>query len=869
MKRLTGQQIRMMWLDFFKTKGHIVVSGASLIPHHDETLLWINSGVAAIKSYFDGSEIPVHKRLTNVQKSIRTNDIENVGYTARHHTFFEMLGNFSIGDYFRKEIVSWAYEILTSPQYFAMPKEKLYVTYNPSDTDTHDLWLKEGLLPEQLIPLEGNYWQIGNGPCGPNTEVFFDRGPSYDPKGLGRQLLVEEIENDRYIEIWGIVFSQYNGIEGQPRDLYKELPSKNIDTGAGLERIACILQETPTNFETDLFFPIIRATEQLATITYETSGYRPYRVIADHIRTLTFALADMATFSNEGRGYVLRRLLRRALRYGRSIGINEPFLYRLVEVVSTMMGDFYPYVHEHTSRISKMIMAEEQKFIRTLANGEAMLRRYLDSAQGLSGADAFKLYDTYGFPIELTQEIVNEAGYHVDMTSFGTLMDEQRQRARDARVAANSMRMQSKDLLEFITPSTFDYDHDEVEATVIGLFINGVAVDELSEDGMIIIDKTVFYAESGGQVADQGYLENEGTRFEVHDVQKAPNGQHMHFVTCLYGSLKIGDKLTLKIDRTRRYLTMRNHSSLHLLQRALLEVLGPHISQQGSFVCDEYGRFDFTNPTKVSEEQVLQIEALVNRYIEENATRNIEILPINQAKQSGAISPFDEKYGDFVRIVTFGTISKEFCGGTHVLSTGDIGVFAIESEESIAAGIRRMVTTTGHRAYQLLKKREQLFMKVRDELGASSIYEVPDRVKALKHEKTSLDIRVGNLLQKQASMIAVTLTQSLITNRHGTLMTHLLNDLDRDMLLKIADDLKGRQPDSSFLLGAKHMQEIALVIYLGPSFLKAGLKAGGVMKQVAAMLEGSGGGRPDLAFGAGKDVSKWEDATKLFKDLVA
>ncbi|HOJ45637.1 MAG TPA: alanine--tRNA ligase [Bacilli bacterium] len=869
MKRLTGQQIRMMWLDFFKKKGHIIVEGASLVPRHDPTLLWINSGVAAIKSYFDGSEIPVHKRLTNVQKSIRTNDIENVGYTARHHTFFEMLGNFSIGDYFRKEIVKWAYEILTSSEYFAMPKEKLYVTYNPNDVETRDLWIKEGLDPDHLIALEGNYWQIGSGPCGPNTEVFFDRGAAYDPDRLGKALLEQEIENDRYIEIWGIVFSQYNGIEGQPRDTYKELPSKNIDTGAGLERIACILQETPTNFETDLFFPLIEAVQQIATIDYQSSGYRPYRVIADHIRTLTFALSDNASFSNEGRGYVLRRLLRRALRYGRKIGINEPFLHKLVATVAMMMGDFYPYLKDHTSRVSKMILSEEIKFNKTLANGETILRKLIDEHKTLAGEDAFKLYDTYGFPIELSKEICQESDVKIDLDRFEVLMEAQRERARQARSDEGGMRMQSKDLLEFLTPSTFDYDRLTLQAQVIGLFVNGQAVAEIHEEGVVIFDHTPFYAESGGQVADYGYVETEGTRYEVVDVQKAPNGQHMHFVTASYGTIKLGDCLTLIVDAKRRYLTMRNHSSLHLLQKALIEVLGTHITQQGSYVCDEYGRFDFTNPGKVVEEDLLRIEALVNQYIQANAPRTIDILNIDEAKQSGAISPFDEKYGEIVRIITFGSISKEFCGGTHVQQTGDIGVFAIESEESIAAGIRRIVTRTGYAAYELLKHREKLFMKVRDQLKASSIFEVSDRVKAMQGELIELHSRVTGLLQKQAVMTAKALLEQFEDSRLGKILTVYLEGTDRETLVKITDDLKSRIPQSAFLLAGGNHDEIPLVVYLGPSFLSQGHKAGNLVKLVAATMAGSGGGRPDTAFGAGKDKTKFDVAARLFKDSLA
>ncbi|MFZ9139757.1 MAG: alanine--tRNA ligase, partial [Bacilli bacterium] len=430
MKRLTSSQVRQMWLKFFSEKGHQIIEGKSLVPFQDPTLLWINSGVAALKKYFDGSEIPQNKRLTNAQKSLRTNDIEQVGYTARHHTFFEMLGNFSIGDYFRKEAITWAFELLTSEQWFGFEIEKLYMTYSPLDQETPKIWQSLGVPADHLFAIEGNFWEIGEGPCGPNTEIFYDRGSTYDPKGLGVRLLKEEISNDRYIEIWNIVFSQFNAVTGVARDKYKELPSKNIDTGAGLERIVSIFQATPTNFETDLFLPIIQAIEKMASIGYEQSEYRPYRVIADHIRTLTFALSDGAMFSNEGRGYVLRRILRRAVRYGKKIGIQKPFLTTLIPIVLSIMVNDYPYLKQHETTVSKMILQEEEKFLATLQHGESLLKQYLDKKQNITGEIAFKLYDTFGFPVELTKEIAEEHQLSIDMVGFEKLMEDQRERAR-------------------------------------------------------------------------------------------------------------------------------------------------------------------------------------------------------------------------------------------------------------------------------------------------------------------------------------------------------------------------------------------------------------------------------------------------------
>src|SRR5574344_2083433 len=428
MKKMTSQEIRSMWLDFFKSKGHVVDPGASLVPNNDPTLLWINAGVAALKKYFDGSEVPESKRITNVQKFIRTNDIDNVGKTARHHTFFEMLGNFSIGDYFRKEAIGFAWEILTSEKYFAFDKEKLYFTYHPADLETKKYWMEQGCAEDHLIPLEGNYWQIGEGPCGPNTEVFFDRGEKYDPKHIGIDLLAKDMENDRYIEIWGIVFSQYNAVNGVKREDYKELPHKNIDTGAGLERITCVMQGTETNFETDLFYPYIEATQKLCKKPYSGEYLMPYRVIADHIRSCTFALADGATFSNEGRGYVLRRLLRRAMRYAQKLGIFESFLYKLVPSVIDEMKCFYPYLVDKKDFIEKQIKSEEEKFIKTLKSGEAILYSELEKGNKiLSGEDAFKLYDTYGFPIELTEEIAKDKGFAVDIERFNKCLEAQKE----------------------------------------------------------------------------------------------------------------------------------------------------------------------------------------------------------------------------------------------------------------------------------------------------------------------------------------------------------------------------------------------------------------------------------------------------------
>ena len=864
MKSLTGSQIRQMWLEFFASKGHQIIPGKSLIPFQDPTLLWINSGVAAIKPYFDGREIPTNKRLTNAQKSIRTNDIEQVGYTARHHTFFEMLGNFSIGDYFRKEAITWAYELLTSPTWFGFDVAKLYMTYSPLDQETKQIWLNLGIAEDHLIPLEGNFWEIGEGPCGPDTEIFYDRGDTYDPDHRGVALLREEISNDRYIEIWNIVFSQYNAVAGVSRDRYQELPSKNIDTGAGLERLASIFQGTPTNFETDLFLPIIQAIEPLAEIAYAKSGYRPYRVIADHIRTLTFALADGAIFANEGRGYVLRRLLRRALRYGRKIGILQPFLSRLVPVVIEIMKTDYPTLVGQQSALMKMIHHEEEKFIKTLHHGESLLKTYLEKAQPIDGEVAFKLYDTYGFPVELTQEIAAEVNLSVDMQGFHRHMEAQRDRARQARQHVGSMAKQSADLLAFKTPSRFiDDDGQVVMGTVIGLFQQGKQVDVITDEGEVILDQTTFYAESGGQTADIGIWKNSESQVTILDVQKAPHLQAMHKVSVNYGQIAMGDVFELHLDQPRRRAIRQHHSSLHLLQAALKQHLGPHVVQQGSFVGDQYARFDFSHPEKISEQTLITLEQDVNDQIQAASPCTIELMPIDAARKTGATAPFDEKYGEIVRIVTLGPRSKEFCGGTHVRNTQEIGTFAIVSEESIAAGTRRIMVVTGAQAYAFFKQKETLLRQLRDQLGASSSKELMDRLKVLRQEKLQLAASLQQAQDGQANAFATTLQSQFTMKPFSHLFVFDVN-LTRPLIMKVIDRLKVAQPESLIVLIGQEEGSYPLATYVGPSLRSPTRQAGLITKRVAQALKGSGGGKPDLAFGAGKVMT---DLQSLWQEL--
>lgn len=866
MKKMTSSEIRQMWLDFFKSKGHHVEQGASLIPKNDPTLLWINAGVAALKKYFDGSEIPPSRRITNAQKSIRTNDIENVG-DATHLTFFEMLGNFSIGDYFRKEVIPWAVELLTSEKWFNFPKERLYMTYHPEDLETKKCWMDAGIEESHLITKEDNFWEIGEGPCGPDTEVHFDRGEKFDPEHIGLKLLIEDLPNSRYVEIWNIVFSQFNSEPGKKRSEYKELPSKNIDTGAGLERFTVAIEETETVYETDLFWPYIEKTMSISGKKYEDNK-RAFRVIADHIRTITFALADGEMFSNEGRGYVLRRLLRRASRFGKVLGINEPFLYQIVPVVADVMRSYYPYLDEKKAFVSKMVKTEEEKFLKTLANGEKMLLETIKDSSILSGEAMFKLYDTFGFPKELTIEICEENNVKVDLEGFNKLMEEQKSRARAARGDQQSMNKQSPDLMNCKVKSFFNYGMKPTKSKVVAIFKDGVKVDTLSEEGDIILEETNFYAESGGQVADIGEIKNDEVAMKVTNVIKAPNKQHLHHVVILFGEVKVGDEVIAEIDQNRRKRIMRNHSSVHLLQRALTDVLGDHIAQHGSYVNEEYSHFDFNHFEKMSAEQIAEVERKVNNWISEGIECETKVLPIEEAKKMGAKALFDDKYGDMVRVVCFSDISKEFCGGTHVGNSSELGLFVIEYEESVAAGIRRIQARTSISAYELLKKRENILAHIRDSLSLTSYGDVANRVNAINKEKEEYRKLADTLSDKLAYISSKSLQNSFEEINGINLLVAFLKGNKRDNLLSLIDNLKTIHDNYLIALIGDDNGNLPVVVAASKKANEKGLQAGLIVKQIAQTLGGSGGGRPDMASGAGKDANKVDEALALVKGLI-
>ena len=870
MKYMTSEQIRNTWIEFWKSKGHGLEDSANLIPNNDKSLLWINSGVAALKKYFDGSVAPKNRRIVNVQKAIRTNDIDNVGFSARHHTFFEMMGNFSIGDYFRSEVLPWAYELLTDEKWFGFPVEKLYFTTYIDDVETQNIWKSLGVPADHIIPLEGNFWEIGEGPCGPDTEIYFDRGEKWDPENKGVELIRQDISNDRYIEIWNIVFSQFNAKEGVSRKDYKELPYKNIDTGAGFERFCCVIQGTDTNFETDLFMPVIKKIEEYSKYPYEGEYKFAYKVIADHIRSCTFALADGAMFSNEGRGYVLRRIIRRALRYAKKLGINVTFMCNLVPVVRDIMKSYYPELVNKCDYVSELIKIEEEKFKTTLTQGEALLKEVIEATKGnvIDGKDAFKLYDTYGFPIELTEEIAKESNKDVDMIGFKEELNKQKQRAKNSREDVSSMKGQHKDLIDCKVESVFNYGLDSVTSKVVALFENGNKVDKITSKGEIILEETCFYAEMGGQVADKGTITSASIKGNVVNVMKAPNGQHLHSIELEEGTIQLGDTLTASIDAKRRLLIRKHHSSAHLLQSALKEVLGEHISQAGSYVDDTKTRFDFTHYKKISEEELSLIETKVNEAILASYPVVTEELTLEEAKKTGATALFDDKYSETVRVVSMGDYSKEFCGGTHVSNTSEIGLFVIRSEESISSGVRRIEACTGIKGYELLKQREAMFKDVARMLKSASIYDVKEKLTATLNEGEKQKLEITSLKEKVATYELNALLNNAKVIDGVNVVVNKVNNLGAGELNVIANSVKSRYKDYFLFIVSKSEDKLSMICQISDKFIEKGIFAGNVVKAASQLAGGNGGGRKDFAQAGGKDTSKVDEILNYVNALV-
>ncbi len=863
MKQLTSAQVRQMWLDFWKSKGHSVEPSANLVPVNDPTLLWINSGVATLKKYFDGSVIPENPRITNAQKAIRTNDIENVGKTARHHTMFEMLGNFSVGDYFRDEAITWGFELLTSPEWFDFPKDKLYMTYYPDDKDTYNRWISLGVEPSHLIPIEDNFWEIGAGPSGPDTEIFFDRGEDFDPDHVGIKLLAEDIENDRYIEIWNIVLSQFNADPAVPRSEYKELPHKNIDTGAGLERLVAVMQGAKTNFETDLFMPIIREIEKLSGKTYDPDGDNmSFKVIADHIRSLSFAIGDGALPGNEGRGYVLRRLLRRAVMHGRRLGINETFLYKLVPTVGKIMESYYPEVLEKREFIEKIVRREEETFARTIDAGSNMLDQLLADLKAagkdtVEGKDIFKLYDTYGFPVELTEELAEDKGFKIDHAGFEAAMKEQQERARASVVKGGSMGMQNETLSNITEESVFSYEEEVLDSTLSVIIADNERTEAVSEgQALLVFAKTPFYAEMGGQVADHGVIKNDKGDIvaRVTDVQKAPNGQALHTVEVL-ASLSVGTTYTLEIDSKRRHSVIKNHTATHLLHAALHHVIGEHATQAGSLNEEGFLRFDFTHFEAVTADELRQIEEEVNQQIW-NAIPVVTVeTDIDTAKSMGAMALFGEKYGKNVRVVTIGDYSIELCGGTHVSNTAEIGIFKIVKEEGIGSGTRRILAVTGKEAFEAYRQEEEDLKAIAETLKVPQLKEVTKKVVSLQEQLHKLQKENAELKEKAAAAQAGDVFKDVKEANGLRFIASQVTVSDAGALRTFADNWKQKDYSDVLVLAAAIGEKVNVLV----ASKSKDVHAGNLIKALAPIVSGRGGGKPDMAMAGGSDAAKIAD----------
>jgi len=873
MKPMKAAEIRSKWLAFFESKGHNIEPSSPLVPHNDPSLLWINAGMAPLKAYFDGRVKPENPRIANSQKCIRTNDIENVGKTRRHHTFFEMLGNFSIGDYFKEEAITWAWEFLTGPEWIGFDPEKLSVTVYPEDEEAYRLWNdKIGLPPERIVKLQDNFWDIGEGPCGPCTEIFYDRGDKYGD--LSDPDCTTGGENERFLEVWNVVFSEFNHNKDGS---YTPLPNKNIDTGAGLERFASILQDVDSNFDTDLFIPLIERTSEIAGVKYKVSEDQDValKVIADHIRTVAFSVGDGVLPSNEGRGYVIRRLLRRAVRYGKVLGIDRPFLWELTPTVGEIMGSYYPEVLEKREFIEKVIRTEEERFHETLSDGLSILADLCQKARAegrsiISGPDAFKLYDTYGFPFDLTEDYATEQGMTVDREGFDSSMQEQRDRARAARQETDSMKVQGGPLADYTEKSEFiGYEGLTAEVRVLAIVVDNQFVDAagVDEKALVVLDRTPFYAESGGQVSDRGILFGAGLNAEVSGLSKAPHGQSVHQVLVNNGLLRVGDTVTASVNAAERSDIVRNHTATHILHRALKDVLGEHVNQAGSLVEPERLRFDFSHFGAITSEELAEVERRVNEQIWIGTELDISFKPIAEAKALGAMALFGEKYGDIVRVVRVGDYSLELCGGCHVRNTSQIGLFKLVSEGGIGSGVRRIEAVTGRNAYNYMDDQLNILKGAASQLKCG-VSDVTKRIDAVQGEVRQLQRDNESLQAKLSRLEAADLVSAAQTVGGITMLATAVNAGSMDALRGVADELKLKLGSAVLVLGAAADDKVNLVVAVTPDLVQQGLHAGKLIKDIAAICGGGGGGKPELAQAGGKDASKLPEALAAAEQLV-
>ncbi len=871
-------QLREMYLSFFESKGHLRLPSFSLIPQNDKSLLLINSGMAPMKKYFTGEVTPPRKRVTTCQKCIRTPDIERVGKTARHGTFFEMLGNFSFGDYFKEEAITWAWEFCT--EVLKMPVDRLWVSIYKDDDQAFDIWTKKvGISPDRVVRLgkEDNFWEHGSGPCGPCSEIYFDRGEKY---GCGSPNCGVGCDCDRFVEFWNNVFTQFNN-DGNGN--YTPLDHPNIDTGMGLERLACIVQGVDNLFEVDTVQNIMNHICEIANVKYKENEKTDIslRVITDHIRSITFMIGDGVMPSNEGRGYVVRRLLRRAARHGRLLGINEPFLHILCNSVINENLTAYPELAERREFIQKIILVEEESFGKTIDSGLSMLDEMLSSLKGnvLSGADAFKLYDTYGFPLDLTCDILEEKGITVDEDEFNRLMAEQRERARAARKNAGADAWKGNNtVVSQLMPTKFvGYENFSVNAKVAAIVKDNELAESLSEGeyGAVILDVTPFYGESGGQAGDKGIISSEDALFDVTDTVKSQNNVFIHVGSIKKGELRVGDAVLAEVNKSERYATMRNHTAAHLIQAALRQVLGNHVEQAGQLVDSKRMRFDFTHYAALSPDEINKVENLVNQWILAGIQSDIREMPIEEAKKLGAMALFGEKYGDVVRVVQIGTgeerVSAELCGGTHVDNTSKLGLFKIISESSVAAGVRRIEAVTGESVLDLIGKYHDLLAQTAEILKAGNVEELPRRASSVSAELKNAQRELEGLQAKIAASKVEQLFNNMAEVNGVRVASAIFNGADSGEIRNMCERCKDIAPADAIVVLAgvnKDGSSVSFGCYCGADAVKAGAHAGNIIREVAKICGGNGGGRPDSAMAGGKDASKVKEAMDSVAEIV-